>query len=76
MRVEVEETYKDIMELFDALSLEEVPREENGQANVLVGLASTLLPCDELKKGGGKMEIFFRPSIPNNFECSIIITKS
>ena len=38
----------------------------NGLANKLAVAASTLQPSDEMVNGNGKMEINFRPSIPDN----------
>jgi ribonuclease HI len=58
----------DTMEFFDALSLEEVPREMNNKADVLAVSTSTFHPSDELMNGQGKMEVIFRPSIPDNFK--------
>jgi hypothetical protein len=56
------------MEFFDALDLVEIPREMNGKANNLAVAASTFQPTDELMNGHGKMEVIFRPSIPDNLD--------
>jgi hypothetical protein len=57
----------DTMEWFDALSLEVEPRMFNEKDDALVVVASTLQPCKYLLEGG-KLEIIFRPSIPDNIE--------
>ena len=56
------------MEWFDALNLQEVPRELNVLAYKLAMVASTLQPSDEMVNGNGKMEINFSPSIPDNID--------
>ncbi len=50
----------DILEYFDALDLEAIPREKNSLVNELVVAASTLHLSDELVKDKIKMEIIFR----------------
>ena len=40
----------------------------NGLADKLVVAASTLQLSDEMINGNGKMEINFRPSIPDNVD--------
>ena len=56
------------MEFFDALNLEAIPREQNKMANHIAVVASSLQPSQELLDGDGKLEINFRPSVPNNME--------
>ena len=56
------------MEWFDALNIQKVHREMNGLADKLAVATSTLQPSDEIINGNGKMEINFRPSIPNNID--------
>ena len=56
------------MEWFDALNIQNIPREMNGSADKLVVATSTLQPSDEMINGNGKMEIKFRPSIPDNVD--------
>ena len=53
------------MEDFDALFLDVVLRAHNEQDDALAISTSTLYPCEGLV-GKGKMEIVFRPSIPND----------
>ena len=53
---------------FDALNIQKVHREMNGLADKLAVAASTLQPSDEMINGNGKMEINFRPSIPDNID--------
>jgi hypothetical protein len=55
----------DTMEWFESLSLKEELRMFNEKADALVLATSTLQPCRDLLEGG-KLEIIFRPSIPNN----------
>ena len=57
----------DSIELFDAFAIKEVPREQNAQADALDVAAATLQPCESLISGESKMEIIFRPSVPDNF---------
>ena len=52
------------MEWFDSLNIQKVHREMNG----LAVAASTLQPLDEMINGNWKMEINFRPSIPDNID--------
>ena len=56
----------DVMEHFDAINLEAIPREKNASADELAVAASTLQLFDELIKEKIKMEIIFRPSVPDN----------
>ena len=58
----------DVMEHFDAINLEAIPIEKNSLADELAVAASTLQLSDELIKDKIKMEIVFRPSIPDNSE--------
>jgi ribonuclease HI len=58
----------DTMELFSALDLISVPREHNNLADKLAVSASTFQPSKELLSGQGKMEVIFRPSIPDNVD--------
>ena len=58
----------DTMEHFDALNLTSIHRDENSLADKLAVAASTLQPSEELLNGDGKLEINFRPSVPNNME--------
>ena len=45
-----------------------IPREMDGLADKLAIAASTLQPSDKMINGNGKMEINFRPPIPNNVD--------
>jgi hypothetical protein len=58
----------DVIEFFDAIDLIAIPRDQNSLANSLVVAASTLQPSKDLMKGEGKLEIIFRPSVPNNID--------
>jgi ribonuclease HI len=55
----------DTMESFDALDLIAIPRDQNSLDDSLAIAASTLQPLKNLMKGEGKLEIIFRPSVPN-----------
>ena len=60
------------MEWFDALKIQNIPREMNGLVDKLAVEASTLQPSDEMINGNGKMEINFRPSILDNvYHCQV-----
>jgi hypothetical protein len=50
------------------VTIKVVPREENYVADALVVSASTLQPCDGPLQNLCKMEVLFRPSIPDNLE--------
>jgi hypothetical protein len=54
------------MKSFDEFSIEAIPREENSMEDALVVSASTLQPCEEILPY--KVEVNFRPSIPDNLE--------
>ena len=56
------------MEYFDALNLTSIRREENNLVDKLEVVASTLQPSKELLNGDGKLEINFKPSVPDNME--------
>jgi ribonuclease HI len=58
----------DTIEMFDAMDRISVPRDQNSLANSLAAAASTLQPSEDLMKGEGKLEIIFRPSVPNNVD--------
>jgi hypothetical protein len=53
---------------FRIVSLEVVPREENHVVDALHVSASTLQPCEGPLHDLCKMEVLFRPSVPNNLE--------
>ena len=53
----------DTIELFDALSMATVPRDQNMEAYVLAIVVAYLQPCEQLMVGETKMEVIFRPSI-------------
>jgi hypothetical protein len=53
---------------FEVVSIEAVPRDENYVADALAVSASTLQPCDGPLQNLCKMEVLFRPSIPDNLE--------
>ena len=53
---------------FKIMSLEATPREENHMADALVVSASTLQPCEGPLHDLCKMEVLFRPSVPDNLE--------
>jgi hypothetical protein len=59
---------RSIAKSFEVVSIEAVPREENYVVDALAVSASTLQPCDGPLQNLCKMEILFRPSIPDNFE--------
>jgi hypothetical protein len=40
----------------------------NAQVNAMAVAATTLQPCDETLQDKCKMEVVFRPSVPNNFD--------
>ena len=56
------------MEHFDALNLEAIPRELNSSADELAVAATTFQLSDELINDKIKMEVIFRPSVPDNSE--------
>ena len=58
----------DIMEFFDALNLSSIHRDQNSLAYKLVVVASTIKPSKECLDGDGKLEINFRPSVPDNMK--------
>jgi ribonuclease HI len=58
----------DTMEHFDALDLEAIPREQNSLADELAVAATTFQLSDELINDKIKMEVIFRPSVPDNSE--------
>ena len=58
----------DTTEHFDALNLTSIHRDENSLADKLAVAASTLQPSRKLLNGDGKLEINFRPSVPDNME--------
>jgi hypothetical protein len=58
----------DTMEYFSGIDLISIPREHNIQADKLAVSSSTLQPLDELFNGQGKIEINFRPSVPDNLD--------
>ena len=45
-----------------------IPRDQNNLDDSLVVATSTLRPSEDIMKGEGKLEIIFRPSIPNNID--------
>ena len=57
-----------ISKSFRIVSIEAIPRDENHVANALAVSASTLQPCDGPLRDLCKMEVLFRPYIPNNLE--------
>ena len=56
------------MEFFDALNLIAIPKDQNSMEDKLAVVALTLEPSKEFLNGNRKLEINFRPSIPNNME--------
>jgi ribonuclease HI len=58
----------DTMENFDALDLIVIPREKNSKVDELVMAASTLQLSQDLIKGNIKVEVIFRPSVPDNVD--------
>jgi hypothetical protein len=60
----------DAIEFFDAMDLIAIPREQNSLPDSLVVATSTLEPPEDLMKGEGKLEIIFRPSVPDNIDHS------
>jgi ribonuclease HI len=59
---------QNISKTFKRISLEAVPREENHVADALAVSASNLQPCEGPLHDKCKMEVLFRPSIPDNLE--------
>jgi ribonuclease HI len=57
-----------ISKSFRIVSLEAIPREENHMADALAVSASTLQPCEGPIHDSCKMEVLFRPSVPDNLE--------
>jgi ribonuclease HI len=53
---------------FKVVSLESIPREENHMADALAISASTLQPCEGPLHDLCKMEVLFRPYVPDNLE--------
>jgi len=45
-----------------------IPRDQNSLVDSLAVATSTLYPSEDLIKGKGKLEIIFRPSVPNNID--------
>jgi ribonuclease HI len=64
--------YRDVAQTlsksFRKISIEVVPREENHVVDALVVSASTLQPCEGPLHDMCRMEVLFRPSIPDNLE--------
>jgi ribonuclease HI len=64
--------YRDVAQTlsksFRKVSIEVVPREENHVADALAVSASTLQPCEGPLHDLCKMEVLFRPSVPDNLE--------
>jgi hypothetical protein len=56
------------MDFFEAFDIRVVPGEQNFKADMLAVVVTTLEPCDELVFGESKMEIIFRPSVPDDLE--------
>ena len=56
----------DTMEFFDALNLTSIHRDQNSLEDKLVVVASTLQASKEMLNGDGKLEINFRPLVPDN----------
>ena len=54
------------MEYSDALDLQAIPREGNKQADELAVAASTLQLGENLMDDKVKMEVIFRPSVPED----------
>jgi ribonuclease HI len=59
---------QNISKTFKRISLEAVPREKNHVVDALAVSASTLQPCEGPLHDQCKMEVLFRPSIPDNLE--------
>ena len=64
--------YRDVAQTlsksFRKVSIEVVPREENHVADALDVSASTLQPCEGPLHDLCKMEVLFRPFVPNNLK--------
>jgi ribonuclease HI len=58
----------DTIEFFDVIYLIAIPRDQNSLADNLVVATSTLQPSEDPMKGKGKLEIIFRPSVPDNID--------
>ena len=52
--------------MFDAFAIQAVPREENTFADALSVIACTFEIPDYLKEKKCKVEVLFRPSVPDN----------
>jgi ribonuclease HI len=59
---------QNISKTFRKMSLKAIPREENHVADALAVSASTLQPCEGPLHDQCKMEVLFRPSVPDNLE--------
>jgi ribonuclease HI len=62
------DSVRDTIELFDVFSINVVPREKKYVVDALVVSVSTLQPSGEVLQDLCKMEVVFRPSIPDNLE--------
>jgi len=64
--------YRDVAQTlsksFRKVSIEAVPREENHVADALAVSASTLQPCEGPLHNLCRMEVLFRPFVPDNLE--------
>jgi ribonuclease HI len=58
----------DTMEWFSAIDLISIPREHNNLVDKLAISNSTFQRSDKLLNGQGKMEINFKPSVPDNID--------
>ena len=56
------------MELFDALNLTSIHRDQNNLADNLVIAASNIQPSEEILNGDGKLEINIRASVQDKME--------
>ena len=58
----------DEIESFEAFSIVSIPRDQNTRADSLAVSASLLLPHSDFKDQVYRMEVLFRPSVPDNEE--------
>lgn len=59
----------DEIEDFDAFSIQIVPREKNTREDLLATSVSLLLPHPEIEENQYKVEVLFRPNVPDNVEA-------
>ncbi|XP_059072874.1 uncharacterized protein LOC131873707 [Cryptomeria japonica] len=58
----------DEIEAFDAFSIEAIPREFNSKADSLAVSVALLVPHPDFTTDTYRVELVYRPSVPNNYE--------